>query len=385
MTSTLRVFAAAQGLLGARVFGRMLASAAGEPIAVSNDVPPVAGTISALVPVLDERARLGPCLDGLTRQPSALGEIVVIDGGSRDGTRELVREYAERDARVRLIDAEPVPTGWNGKAWNLSCGLAATDPRAEWIVTVDADVRPRPVFIASLLAHAAGAYVDAFSAAPLLELSGPVEAALHPAFLATLVYRYGLPGRVARTSREVQANGQCFVAKRALLVRTRAFSAARASRCEDVSVARRLVRGGAQVGFFEGGALASVRMYESARECWANWPRSLALRDASVSNAAFALALAELACVQALPLAAVLLTLAFGGRRDTPFFRVNAALALARLGVLAGTRRAYANPGATYWFAVFADSAAVLRLAQSAFAREQVWRGRTLVPEERAA
>ena len=385
MTSTLRVFAAAQGLLGARVFGRMLATAAGDPIAVRADIPPGAATISALVPVLDERARLGPCLDGLIRQPSALGEIVVIDGGSQDGTRELVREYAARDARVRLLDAQPVPPGWNGKAWNLSCGLAATDPCAEWIVTVDADVRPRPVFIASLLAHAMGGYVDAFSAAPLLELSGPAEAALHPAFLTTLVYRYGLPGNVARTAREVQANGQCFVAKRALLIRTAAFAAARASRCEDVSVARSLVRAGAQVGFFEGGALASVRMYESAGECWVNWPRSLALRDASSSDALFALGLAELACVQALPLAAVLLTLAFGGRRDTPFFRVNAALALARFGVLAGTRRAYANPGTAYWFAVFADVAAVIRLAQSAFARNHVWRGRTLVSAERAA
>ena len=357
----------------------MLAGAAGDPIASVANVPPWAGTVVAIVPVLDESERIGACLDGLIAQPAALRSIVVVDGGSRDATRDVVRAYAARDERVRLVDAGPAPSTWNGKAWNLSCGLAASDPDADWILTVDADVRPGPTFVASLLAYAAGAYLDAFSAAPLLELSGPAEAAIHPALLATLVYRFGLPGGVAQSPSAVQANGQVFLAKRALLVASRAFAAARTSRCDDVTIARHLVAGGAQVGFFEGSALASVRMYASADECWKNWPRSLPMRDESTTVPELALRLAEVALVQALPLAVVLAVLATRGDTSSAFFRVNAMLAAARVGVLAGTRRAYAKPGIAYWLSIFADAPVALRLAQSTFAREAVWRGRRLV------
>jgi len=358
----------------------MAATARGRAIAPA-ELPSGAGSVVAIVPVLDERERVGACLEGLVRQPAALEAILVVDGGSVDGTGDVVRAFAARDRRVRLIDASPVPPGWNGKVWNLACGLAASDPAATWILTVDADVRPEPQLIASLLAHARSTGLEAFSAAPLLELSGPAEAALHPAFLATIVYRMGLPGNVATRPAAVQANGQCFLARRDVLLRTAAFDAARASRCDDYTIARALVRAGVRVGFFEGGRLARVRMYDSARDCWRNWPRSLALRDAGTPPAQLLAGLAEVLLVQALPLAIVLATLACGARTDSALFRLNLALALARLGVLAGTRRAYAPPGPAYWLAAFADLPAALRLAQATFATRHVWRGRTLVAE----
>ncbi len=378
--STRNAFAAILGLLGARVFGRMLATAAGDPVAAYGEAPDSGARLAAVVPVLDEATRVGACLEGLCAQPASLADIVVVDGGSQDETREIVRTFAARDTRVRLVDAAPVPAGWNGKAWNLACGLAASPPDAAWLVCVDADVRPGPHFATSLLAHAEHGYLDAFGAAPLLDVSGPVEAALHPAFLATLVYRFGLPGYVARSPQSVQANGQCFVARRALLVRTRAFAAARASRCDDYTVARTLVRAGAQVGFFEGGALARVRMYESARECWRNWPRSLALRDDATSPLDLALAFTDVAATQALPLVLVAADVVRRRKADA-LFGVALALVLARFGVLAGTRRAYANPGSAFWLAPLLDLVAVVRIVVAACDPAPVWRGRRLVPE----
>ena len=364
-----------------RSYGRMIATRGGRAVVATDLIAPGAGTIAAIVPVLDERERLGPCLEGLLFAPSALAQIIVVDGGSTDGTQALVREYAARDARIVLIDASPVAPNWNGKAWNLASGLAASDPQATWILTIDADVRPRPGLVASLIAHAATYGLDAFSAAPLLELSGAFEAVIHPAFLATLVYRYGLPGAIARDARDVQANGQCFLARRDLLVRTDAFTAARDSRCDDVTIARHLVRAGARLGFYEGSALSSVRMYASASDAWRNWPRSLPLRDASTTPAALVDDLATILLVQALPLVLVFVALAAGIDRDSLFFRMNLGLALGRLGVLAGTRRAYGNVRATYWLAALADLPCALRLIWATYARTHSWRGRMLVSE----
>jgi dolichol-phosphate mannosyltransferase len=372
-------FAIAQGLLAVRVAARMLGTAAGDAIARTARVTQPSPSLAAIVPVLDEAARLEPALEGLIAQPRILQQILIVDGGSTDGTQAIVRRFAARDPRVVLVEAHPPAAGWNGKAWNLAAGLAATDPRAEWILTMDADVRPGSDFASSLLAHAQGAFVDAFSAAPRFKLSGMAEAAIHPAFLATLVYRCGLPGNVAQSPARIVANGQCFVAKRALLVRTNAFAAARSSRCEDVTIARHLVSGGAQVGFFEAGSLAFVEMYASAAECFAGWPRSLPLKDGTTSGVAIAFALTEIALVQTLPLAIVAATLALRGRTDSLAFRLNVALVLMRLGVLAGTRRAYDRPPPTFWLSLVCDIPVTLSILRSTFTRNQVWRGRTLV------
>ena len=58
--------------------------------------------ISVLVPVLNEYQRLGPCLEGLLSQGEAVAEILVIDGGSSDGTQQLISVYSQRDPRIQL-------------------------------------------------------------------------------------------------------------------------------------------------------------------------------------------------------------------------------------------------------------------------------------------
>lgn len=381
----LDLVAAAQSALAVRSYWRMLLGAAGDPI-VS---PPASaasrpGSVTIVVPVLDERARLGPCLDGLVQQDATVREILVVDGGSRDGTQALVRAAAARDARLRLVDAGAPPDGWNGKAWNLQTGLTQSAAESSWILTIDADVRPAPDLARALVAHAERSWLEAFSAAPLQIVEDAALAALHPALLATLVYRCGLPGRAASRPEAVQANGQCTFVRRELLRETRAIELAKASPCEDFTIARAIVRAGTPFGFFEAPLLASVEMYASAADCLANWPRSLLLRDAESRDSLVRLGLLEVALVQTLPL---LLAVALGatGRRGTAAFRVNALLALARLGVLAGTRRAYGAVPGSYWLSPLADLAALFALARELRRPTTTWRGRALARELPAA
>src|SRR3954466_4474894 len=112
----------AQALLGAGVVARLLSTAGGGRNETADWTPP-AGGVSVIVPVLDERNRLAACLDGLLEQGPEVAEILVVDGGSRDGTPELVESYRARDRRLRLLDASPVPADWNGKPWGLQVGL----------------------------------------------------------------------------------------------------------------------------------------------------------------------------------------------------------------------------------------------------------------------
>ncbi len=369
---------------GIRVLVRMIRSAGGTPLPA--DPPPApAGLICAIVPVLDEEARVGAALAALRACGPEVREILVVDGGSRDATARVVADAAARDPRIRFIDAAPVPPDWNGKAWGIACGLRAASPQTEFVATIDADVRVSPRLFAAMLAKRAADDLTALSVATKQELGDWLEGLLHPAFLCTLVYRFGLPGVRARDIGGVQANGQCFLARRETLLATDAVALARDSRCEDVTIARALCARGYGVGFYEGEDAVTVRMYANGTELWRNWPRSLPMRDRFVTPG---WGLAEVVFAQALPLPiAIAIAIAVAGA-TTPLahvaFGVGAGLVMMRLGTLAGMRRAYARPPLTYWLSPLADLAVAYALVASVLRRTAVWRGRTLVAEHSA-
>ena len=363
-----------QLVLAVRVLSRMARSAGGSRIVPVTSSGDENGTVSVIVPVLNEVSRLEPCLRSLMAQGSVVSEIIVVDGGSTDGTPALVQRLAALDSRLRCIDASPVPPGINGKAHNLRVGCEQVVAGTEWMVTIDADVRAQPSLIASLLAHAKKEGIAALSAATRQRVSGFGDGLLHPAMLTTLVYRFGIPGSATTDPHRVQANGQCMLLRRDVLDRVGGFGEVLTTVCEDVTIARTLAAAGIPVGFYEAGDLIEVEMYANWRETWANWSRSLPMRDRFSGQRVF-LELSEVAVVQAAPLwLAPLARWRLGPRH--PLTVLNGALAITRFGVLAGTRRAYVNPPASYWLSPVIDGPVAVRLWWMATRRRVTWRGR---------
>jgi len=368
----------AQTLSILRVVQRLLATAWGERL-----TPTVmldgrqAGHLSVIVPVLNEYHRLALCLDGLLDQGPEVAEILVVDGGSCDGTQALVETYMHRDTRVRLVDASPIPAGWNGKTWGLHCGFQQAASASEWILTMDADVRPGAMLVATLLTQADKTGLRALSVATLQEIEGLGLGLLHPSLLTTLVYRFGSPGRPISKVSEVQANGQCFLCQRTLLESCGGFAMARTSLCEDVTIARTIVAAGHPVGFYEAGELVSVRMYQDWRETWQNWPRSLTMQDRFAGKQTL-LSWLEIALVQALPLP-LFCALVPAWRSQRGLCAVNGVGLLLRLGILFGTTRAYRSRPWSYWLSPLCDVPVVLKLGLSALQRKHTWRGRTII------
>jgi glycosyltransferase involved in cell wall biosynthesis len=88
-------------------------------------LPPV----SVLIPARDEEDSIGLAISSVLASRGVDLELIVLDDGSTDRTAEIVQEFAEKDLRVRLGAAPPLPKGWNGKqhaCWVLA-GLAAHD------------------------------------------------------------------------------------------------------------------------------------------------------------------------------------------------------------------------------------------------------------------
>lgn len=106
---------------------------------------PVAPRVSLVVPVRNEAAHIRECLDALLAHdyPADLLEIIVVDGESDDGTAEIVRSYAERTGRIRLI-ANPARVMASG----LNLGIAASQGDVVGVVSGHSVVRPEYVSIA---------------------------------------------------------------------------------------------------------------------------------------------------------------------------------------------------------------------------------------------
>ncbi|KGF71464.1 hypothetical protein DO97_19515, partial [Neosynechococcus sphagnicola sy1] len=81
------------------------------------------GTVSVVIPTLNEVQRLTPCLQGLTRQGYEVREITVVDSRSQDGTPDLVKRFQQHDPRLRLLTDDPLPPGWVGRPWALHTGV----------------------------------------------------------------------------------------------------------------------------------------------------------------------------------------------------------------------------------------------------------------------
>lgn len=378
----LLILALAQGAALALLLHRLLPGRRRRPPVAPGGVVPAGTTVSVVVASLNEAHRIQPCLDGLVAQDALVHEILVVDSGSTDGTANLVREAALRDPRVRLLRDEPLPPGWVGKVWALEHGLAHAT--GDWVLGIDADTAPHPGLAAGAVRAAIANHYDAVSFAPRFRIESAGERWLQPSLLVTLVYRFGAAGADADPER-VMANGQCFLARRDVLLAAGGYRSARASFCDDVTLARHLARAGHRVGFLDGSRLYDVRSYTSAREVWREWGRSLDLKDASTRWRQW-VDVVFLLLVQGVPLPALLILalLASSGHPLGETARLVALVSAITVGVRVMLQRAlapsYARTGIAFWLSPLSDPLAALRILLSTLRTPTQWRGRTYAP-----
>jgi dolichyl-phosphate beta-glucosyltransferase len=94
-------------------------------------------TYSVIIPAYNESNRLRPTLDELLRyfeQRNSDAEILVVDDGSRDDTRDIVREYARAHSQVVLVENP----GNRGKGYSVRNGMLHA--RGDICLFTDADL-----------------------------------------------------------------------------------------------------------------------------------------------------------------------------------------------------------------------------------------------------
>jgi glycosyltransferase involved in cell wall biosynthesis len=103
--------------------------------------------VSLAVPVRNEAESISQLVDSIQRQLRKPDEVIFVDGGSRDGTVEILQAACDRDPTFRLIKArQALP----GQGRNIAVANAFHD----WIAFTDAGIRLEPDWLQQLIAVA---------------------------------------------------------------------------------------------------------------------------------------------------------------------------------------------------------------------------------------
>jgi chlorobactene glucosyltransferase len=223
--------------------------------------PPPPARVSVVIAARNEADDLPATLDALVAQDLPELDIVVVEGGSSDGTGALVDARAPR---VRHIPEPALPDGWVGKNWACWTGARATV--GDWILFLDADVRTHPAAVRTVVDWATRENADLATITPKLEMVGFWERVVLPFFVQMVLTYFRAPRLNVDTSRAAMANGQFMLVRRAAYERVGGHAAIRSFVLEDVALARRFRSAGLRLRIAVANELAVTRMYRERGE-----------------------------------------------------------------------------------------------------------------------
>ncbi len=112
------------------------------------------GLVSIITPSYNAQNLIGRTIESVLAQTYQNWELIVIDDCSKDGTRDVVRAYAEQDPRICLL-----PLDKNNGAPAAPRNIGIKQAKGEWIALLDADDiwHPRKLELQLKAMHQAGA------------------------------------------------------------------------------------------------------------------------------------------------------------------------------------------------------------------------------------
>ncbi|MCI4322971.1 MAG: glycosyltransferase [Thermoplasmata archaeon] len=219
--------------------------------------------VSIVIAARNEAIDLPGCLDSLLAQDYANFEIIVVDGGSTDGTREVARS---KGPRVRVLEEPPLPSGWVGKSW--ACQAGAEAATGEWILFTDADVRHDPTALRVTVAYALREKADLVTLAPRVETLSFWEEVVMPFSVQMVLTHFRAPQMNRPRPTTALANGQYWLTSRVAYEKIGGHASVKDVIVEDVAIARQYRDAGMTLRIAWAPDLIVTRMYRDRLEMW---------------------------------------------------------------------------------------------------------------------
>jgi GT2 family glycosyltransferase len=208
----------------------------------------------------------------LASQPE-IGEILVVNDQSSDGTASAVRSLMEKVSNLRLLESGGLPDGWVGKNYALWVGVQQAE--SAWLLFTDADAEHErdSVSRALQIAQEHNAALVSFSPEQITETW--YEKALIPYIYLRLAKRFSYEKVNESNSPAAAANGQFLMMRRDVYDAIGGHSSVAGEVLEDVALAMRVKAAGQRIWFGSGKGIVHVRMYRSFEAMWQGWKKNL--------------------------------------------------------------------------------------------------------------
>ncbi len=239
--------------------------------------------ISVLVPARNEEKNISTCLESILNSQTCVGEILVYDDHSVDNTAALVRAFAERDRRVRLLRPEPLPPDWCGK--NFACSKLAAAAQHGWLLFLDADTRLSTGAVPAILGEAIARRLTLLSCWPGFALVNFSERALMPMLNFVVFTVFPTLLSLVRNQPSLGlAHGACLLIHRATYERLGGHGAVYNQIFEDTRLAQWWRENDERSLCLDGQDVVKVRMYANFPEIWRGFQKNFfpAFRHESV-------------------------------------------------------------------------------------------------------
>lgn len=121
--------------------------------------------VALVTPVRDEAAYIGEMIESVINQVVRPAKWIIVDDGSTDATRDIVRHYSSKHDFITLLElparSERHPGGESAISYGLNC-IELSD--YEFVARFDADLQFEPGYLAQIL--------EKFDANPTLGIAG---------------------------------------------------------------------------------------------------------------------------------------------------------------------------------------------------------------------
>ena len=244
-----------------------------------SDVPdapqPDAPRVSVVVPARNESRNIERCARSVLAAAYPDFEVVVVDDHSTDGTGDIARRIARDDARLRVVEAPPLPEGWFGKQW--ACATGARESSGELLLFTDADTRHSPDLLPRAVNAMRARGAELLSVAGNQEMHSFWERIVQPQMFALLSIRYGGSEHVSNAKRPVDAiaNGQFILVRRDSYDAIGGHAAVRDRVAEDMAMAQTFVAAHRRIALYAATEQLSTHMYASLSELIAGWGKNI--------------------------------------------------------------------------------------------------------------
>jgi chlorobactene glucosyltransferase len=227
-------------------------------------------TVSIILPVRNQANTVSECVTSLVELDFPRKEIIVVDGNSTDGTREILNSF---DGEIRIVSEDPLPSGWVGKNW--ACHTGYKHAKGDLLMFTDGDSIHSSDSLTKTVNFLEASKADLVTLAPAAILRTFWEKLLQPPiFWLIMLFVGGKWVNDDNKPRWALGNGQYMLFRRGAYDKIGGHYAVRDRISEDYSLGRLIKANGLRLRMVTASDSLGVRMYSSLPEIWRGWRKN---------------------------------------------------------------------------------------------------------------